>query len=191
MHYDTSKPEPLAVDAKQYLSQKVLNQRVNLRFAKERKDKYGRKLAHVFLLDGTNLQAEILSKGLAFNIAIPPNLWQHNCYFALEKQAKSNHLGLWGNRKYTPLPAKDVSQSTLGFHLVKGTIEKYKETRKFVWLNLTNKMTLRISKEDKQYFPNLSEKYWLGKNVIAKGWITEKNSHYSMRIKHQSAIEIQ
>lgn len=190
MNYDKGAADPYAKEAKDYLTQKVLKKRIGLRYGKDPRDKYKRHLAHIFLENGTNIQAELLRNGYAFNIAIPPNLWQQSCYQALEQQARVNNVGLWRHQHYLPVDARKLTQETLGFSRVKGTIKSVKETKKSIWLNLTDNMALRIDKRDLKYFKSFNASHWQGKNIIAKGWISYRKKRYSMRIKHPAALEV-
>ncbi len=188
MNYDKGRPEPLALRAKRLLSKMVLHKKIKLRYGAQRKDRYHRSLAHVFLPDGTNVQASLLQKGLAFNIAIPPNLWLQDCYQSLEQRARKSGTGIWSHPAYRPLPASKVSRRTLGFQRVRGKIQRVGKSRNAIWLNLTSNMALRINKKDKQYFPNLSKNYWQGKTVIAKGWITDYKNRFTMYLRHPANI---
>ncbi|MDX1812578.1 MAG: hypothetical protein R3240_11555, partial [Gammaproteobacteria bacterium] len=128
------------------------------------------------------------SEGLAFNITIPPNLWQQSCYQQLEKKAARQHKGIWHNAYYQPVDARRVNKDTLGFRLLRGTIQDIHESRKSFWLELNTKVSLRIDKRDLKYFKDFSPKNWKGRTVIAKGWISYYKKRYSMRIKHAAAL---
>ena len=169
MNYKKGKPEPFAQEAKSFLARKVNKQRIGIRYGTDKRDKYKRHLAHIFLADGTNIQAALIEKGYAINIAIPPNLWQQTCYQSIERRARSKRTGLWSAKRFQPIDAAKVNQQTLGFRLVKGKIESVKKTRKSIWLNMSNKMSLRISKSDKNYFKSHPVQDWQGKTITAKG----------------------
>jgi len=51
-------------EAKEFLEQEILNKTVNLKYGKERYDKYQRVLAYIFL-DNTNINLKIVENGLA------------------------------------------------------------------------------------------------------------------------------
>jgi len=51
-------------EAKEFLEQEILNKTVNLKYGKERYDKYQRVLAYVFL-DNTNINLKLIENGLA------------------------------------------------------------------------------------------------------------------------------
>lgn len=62
-------------EAKEFLENLVLNKTVNLKYGKERYDKYQRVLAYIFL-DNTNINLKIIENGLA-NIYFPSGKDQH------------------------------------------------------------------------------------------------------------------
>lgn len=59
------------------------------------KDQYGRLLRYVYLEDGTLINSSLIEEGYAFNYIYEPFQFMKQFDF-LEKQAKQNHLGLWG-----------------------------------------------------------------------------------------------
>jgi len=191
MHYDTGTPEPYAKKAKRFLEKRVLKKRVGIKFAKEKKDRYKRQLGHLFLLDGTNIQYEILQAGLAFNVTFPPNLWQSTCYKQAENQARRKQLNIWKSPYYKPINASKINKSKLGFRRVSGTVKSILPSKKNLILRLSDKMTLRISKKDLHYFRNLPINKLTGKQVTASGWLSFYKNRFSMKIKHPNALEMQ
>ena len=78
-------------------AKKILaNKRVRLEFDVEKRDKYDRMLAYVFLKDGTFVNALIVKEGYARTMNIAPNVKYEDLLFELQLEAKSNGKGLWG-----------------------------------------------------------------------------------------------
>ena len=76
----------------------VEGRRVKLEFDVEKRDKYGRLLAHVFIADTQLfLNAEILKQGYAEPMIIPPNLKYADYFQGLYQEARENKRGLWSN----------------------------------------------------------------------------------------------
>lgn len=76
----------------------VEGKRVSLEFDLEKRDKYERLLAHVFIADTQLfLNAEILKQGYAKVMVIPPNLKYADYFQGLYQEARENKRGLWGN----------------------------------------------------------------------------------------------
>ena len=86
--------DPFAVEATEHLRRLVEGELVTLKFGPEPKDKYGRTLAYLELLGGTEVNAELLRYGLAraYRRFDHPRL---SLYIRLEEEARDAQLGLW------------------------------------------------------------------------------------------------
>lgn len=85
-----------AKKASEFTRKLVPNKKVRLEFDQEKKDKYGRTLAYVFLEDGTFLNAEIIKQGYGFAYTKYPFKYMDE-FKAYEREAREKGLGLWGN----------------------------------------------------------------------------------------------
>jgi micrococcal nuclease len=72
----------------------VEGRRVRLVLGAERRDRYGRLLAYVFA-DEMLVNAELLRRGFARTLAIPPNTDRAERFDRLEQQAANAGRGLW------------------------------------------------------------------------------------------------
>ena len=71
---------------------------MRLEFDVEKRDKYGRLLAYVFISNGQLfLNAEIIKQGYAEVMIIPPNLKYADYFQGLYQEARENKRGLWSN----------------------------------------------------------------------------------------------
>jgi len=70
--------------------------RVRLEFDVEKKDKYGRLLAYVYLPDGKMLNAELLKEGYAQIYTFPPNVKYADMFLRLQEEARKTKKGFWG-----------------------------------------------------------------------------------------------
>jgi micrococcal nuclease len=73
----------------------VEGKRVRLEFDLEKRDKYNRLLAYVYLKDGTFVNAEIIRQGYASLMTYPPNVMYADTFKQLYQQARENKRGLW------------------------------------------------------------------------------------------------
>ena len=73
----------------------VEGKRVKLEFDVEKKDRYGRLLAYVYLPDGRMLNAELVKEGYAHVYTFPPNVKYVNMFLELQREARENKRGLW------------------------------------------------------------------------------------------------
>jgi len=77
----------------------VMHKNVIIEYDKEKRDKYGRLLAYVFLEDGRFLNEEILREGHARAILILPNSKYKERLKKAELEARKNKKGIWKNIK--------------------------------------------------------------------------------------------
>ncbi|RLJ70333.1 excalibur calcium-binding domain-containing protein [Hydrogenivirga caldilitoris] len=80
--------------------------RVRLEFDIQRRDKYGRLLAYVYLPDGRMLNELILREGYASLLTIPPNVKYTDRFREAFKYARENNKGLWAEAKIRNFPVK-------------------------------------------------------------------------------------
>jgi micrococcal nuclease len=73
----------------------VEGKRVRLEFDVEKRDRYKRLLAYVYLKEGTFVNAEIVKQGYASLMTYPPNVKYVDTFKELYKQARENNRGLW------------------------------------------------------------------------------------------------
>ena len=69
--------------------------RVDLELDVEKRDRYGRLLAYVYLKDGTFVNARIVEEGYASLLTIPPNIKHADLFLRLYRKARAENRGLW------------------------------------------------------------------------------------------------
>lgn len=154
--------------------------RLRLVIGPEREDRYGRLLANVYRPDGTNLEEHLLKKGLAFHAPVPPNLAQAECYAELEQVARRERLGIWGDRGFTAIAARDVS--TGGYQRVRGRVTSV-DFRHSWWLSLDDRFTVAIYPIDQARFHRDEIARWQGQEVEIKGWVFAVNGQWRMKLE--------
>lgn len=93
-----SKPvEPFGPEASQFTKELIEGKKVYLEFDIQERDKYGRILAYVYLLDGRMLNELLLEKGLAQVVVYQPNVKYVDEFREIQKEAQKNKVGLWGD----------------------------------------------------------------------------------------------
>jgi len=75
----------------------VEGKKVRLEFDVQKRDRYDRLLAYVYLEDGTFVNAEIVRQGYAQVMTIPPNVKYQELFLRLQKEARENGRGLWSD----------------------------------------------------------------------------------------------
>jgi micrococcal nuclease len=93
----TGKDEPYAKEAMDYVVENTMYKPIYLEYDNQIYDKYNRRLAYIYLdPDGnTMLNKQLLEKGLARVLIIGVNRRYSQEFYALQDQAKSQHLNLW------------------------------------------------------------------------------------------------
>lgn len=93
----TDKDEPFSIDAMRFLAQKTLSKTVYLEWDQERRDPYDRSLAFVYLKPNAtqSINAQLVERGLASTLFIPPNRRYRENFEALESQARQQQRGIW------------------------------------------------------------------------------------------------
>jgi endonuclease YncB( thermonuclease family) len=189
--HDNKPAEPYAVAATDALKALFKDDKsINLLYGKDKKDHYGRALAHALLADGQNVQAILLKQGLAQVITIPPNTRFASCYLEVEHQARCDKAGLWQHTNI--VEAKQLDSSHIGFHLVQGRVESIQNNDKGIWLNLDNKLSIGIRPENQALFDKKMIDNTLNQTVIIRGWINKSNKSnpYYVRIRHPLSMQL-
>lgn len=165
--------EPYAEAARRRLQAlvKANDDRVGLVPGVEGKDKYGRTLAHIYSRNGDNLEAQLLSEGLGYRVAIAPNVRFSSCQQLAEQVARQAGVGLW--RRSPVVAASDVRQS--GFAVVRGRIEGIERNRGGVWLTLGGTLVLQVPARLQRNFPASFFDNLKGRQVEARGWVLDRS----------------
>lgn len=176
--------------AKQWLKQQIGKAPVYLRFDKEKRDKYDRLLAHIFLKDGRHLNAEMLKQGLAALTVHPPNLLYADKLQAAQQHAINDKAGIWDGQAY---PLKQVhaalpTSERRGWQRWQITPKQIKATRSQIWLMAGDRLSLRIKKDHLPLF-SAPESY-LNKTLEVRGWLSRRGNDYFIQVLHPSAIAV-
>ena len=89
--------EPFGDEARRFNEKLVEGSPVRLEFDRERRDRYGRLLAHVFTADGRSVAEAILAAGLAHVLPKKPNLKHGRRLLDVQRLAMERGVGKWKN----------------------------------------------------------------------------------------------
>jgi micrococcal nuclease len=95
--HEDQKAQPYGYQAKSYNTNLVGSQKIRLEYDTERRDRYGRDLAYVYLKDRTFINARLLEAGLAFYLYRKPNLKYGEILLKAQRDAMVSAKGLWRN----------------------------------------------------------------------------------------------
>ncbi len=172
---------PLAEKAGNLLSDLVLNRRVSLYFGGQRRDRYGRQLAHIFREDGLWIQGEMLKAGLARVQTSPDNRALAAEMAALEQTARRKSLGIWVMEYYRPKDHAIAGRHHDSFQIISGTVRDVTKIRTTYYLNFgddwQSDFTIVIKPLPARKFINagISPAQYEGKKIEIRGWLKSLN----------------
>lgn len=173
--------------AKRWLIEKLKNRKVTLVSDSERTDKYKRTLAHLFTENKEHINLQLVEKGLAAVNIYPPNLLYVNELSAAGIRAEKAKRGIWQQPEYAVIPVTKLDpEGHSGWLRIKGRVSIIRNSRKFVYLELTDRLQARIEKKWLSLFPDINT--YQGKIVEARGWLNKNRGGWSILIRHPSAL---
>lgn len=191
-----TKPEAYAREASDFL-RTLLNKSktIKIRYGVQKKDHYGRLLAHIFLEDGQNISAIMLQNGMARSLHVPPNDWQFRCYDRLDKQAQHLKTGLWSSAQYQTLDVATLIPRTAyhsQFLQVSGIVSRIGDSKKNIWINMGSQFAIRINKSSLSAFKEINFKTLVGKKITARGYVVyyPNKKQFRMLVRHPIALTI-
>ena len=92
--HPTQEVEPYGKQASEQNRRLVEGERVRLEFDGEKRDRYGRLLAYVYV-DTLFVNAELLRRGYAQLMTVPPNVKYVDLFRRLQTEARDAGRGLW------------------------------------------------------------------------------------------------
>jgi len=158
----------------------VDGKRVGVELDVQKKDKYGRTLAYIYLEDGTFVNAELIKQGYAQILTIPPNVKYQDLFLKLQREAREARRGLWG--KIDEVIDQSQAKDHIGeVRTVRGKVLSTYQGRKAVFLNFgqdyRTDFTITIFARDweKNFVSKgiRSPSYYEGKTVLVTGKIKE------------------
>lgn len=174
---DGEEDQPFARQAHRATERFLSSQKLQLRLGQQTHDRYGRLLAHVFDEQSRSLAEHLLVNGLAFHIAIAPNVLGAKCFRDLEQQARRAQRGLWS--EFRPVSVLNAKLSS-GFMLLNGRVSRVSKSAKVFWLELDGPVVLSLTHGQAS---ELSVGDLLGQSVEARGWLVDRASRKAIMDK--------
>lgn len=151
----------------------------------ERRDRYGRLLAHVSS-GGRNLARELLRQGLAYQAVIPPNVALADCLRAAERTARRARIGLWSPSAAGPTASTAIARG--GFQRVRGRVERvlFGDTW---WIEFEGGFRAVIYPEHQPYWARSTLAAWRGQSLEVRGWVYRaKRGDWRLRLPTPDAV---
>lgn len=179
-----SQPEPYGIQATQFVGQ-LEGQVVRLEIRGE--DRYQRKLAHVwFHHEGIwrSLEAELLERGLAFQVFESADDQLTACFQTAERLARAAQQGVWSALDYW----KNARRG--GFVIWRGQAQKISKGKTYTWVRLSNDRVVRLVN---QWLLNDSYRFE-AQTYEFRGWAVDrqktKYERFALKLRQTSAIHV-
>jgi len=148
------------------LKKLILGKQVRLSFDKEKKDRYGRTLAHVWMQDGLWVNQYMIEQGHAHVYTFEPNTRWVKKLLKAEHLAQRKKRGIWATKRFKLLSSQNLSSQFIGqFRVVQGKVDNIKN-----WSFRIGKLHVSIAKKARKLFrrpPPLR----LGQTITIRGKI--------------------
>ena len=181
------RPEDEALAALRSL---VLGRSVSLAYSGRDVDRYGRRLAHLFLdRDGDRVwvQGELLSGGHARAYGLPGSFVCMRELLAHERVARQAGSGLWANAAYAAQPAsrpRELLRLRNAYEIVEGSVAHIVPTKARTYVNFgsdwhsdfTAGIEARVLRANPEWAKTLAALE--GQHVEVRGWIQYRNGPY-------------
>lgn len=194
-HYQ-QKAQAYGAKAKEALREllKRFHYQVLLRYGSERKDRYSRVLAHVYLPDGTNISNWLLERGFAKTMAFPPNIKLAKCYKKSEEVAQKQSLKLWHYKNNQIKTIASLSQRATGYIRLKAVIKKIKHHKKS-WVailkgNDKRPIRIKIKKKYFKYFKSIKLNKLVNKMIVVTGMLKNRSGKRTIYVSYPTQFTI-
>lgn len=186
---------PLADEARASLEDLLLDEDVTLAYGGRRVDRHGRLLAHLFLADGTWVQAAVLSDGMARVYSFPDNRAAVQELLDLEIAARTAGRGIWAEPWYAVRTIDGLESEIDSFQLVEGRVIDVARVKDRAYLNFgtdwKTDFTLVLDEDALRLFEaaGVDPENFEGRRVRARGWLESFNGPM-IEITHPEQIEV-
>jgi len=185
--------EPFGDEARRVNEELVLGYPIRVEFDAERRDKYGRVLAYVWVGKGgaeKMVQEELLRRGLAFLYTFPPNVKYVDRLKSAQDEARRAKRGLWSTDMV--IRAQDAVNHTGERKMVRGAVRSAEATPKTLRLIMDDFRVVIFVRDVGLFLAEgvHPEKDYVGKDIRAFGLIKEYKGHVEMIVSHPWQVDI-
>jgi len=195
-------PLQMNMAARDFLEENLKGQTVGIYISgkdvEARKNELGHVLAHLLTQNGKWVQAEMVSRGLAYVASTPDSRDLVRTLYKYEELGRAQELGLWQYSKYIIKDSRNIRQYLNTFNVYEGTITSAQQDDNFAFLNFEDQkpknVTAIIKLEDQFRFIYPNDLGWFKafklekQRVRIRGWF-EENDGPMLVITHPEQIE--
>ncbi|NBV75899.1 MAG: DUF4124 domain-containing protein [Methylococcaceae bacterium] len=176
-------------EAKAWLTQRLAGQKIRLEGDVEAEDHYQRRLGYLFDEQGHHINVELVRYGLAMVSVFPPNLKYLSALLEAQRQAESEHLGVWAYPEYAVKDFQALNSDNMqGWQRLSGRVIAVKQGEKHRYLQFSEQVAVKIPEQFQHWFSNLDQ--YQGKRIEARGWVQKQAQRFSLTVRHPSEIHV-
>lgn len=186
--------EFLADQSTERLKSLLNREDVSLLLGQEKQDRYKRWLGHIYV-EGQLVSERLLRDGLAFHIAIPPNVEFSDCL--KEAELSAGKRGLWSRYSEIRKKVSDLKDKESGFKVLEGSITKIRKIRSGYIVEVNNKLAIKVDRALWLKLDLSETSQLLGQKIEVRGWIRPKSAkapqHYMdwfLAVRHPSQFVV-
>lgn len=185
----TAVDEPLAQQAKQVLEQLLAasDYTVYYRTGAQPRDRYKRLLADLYTGDGKSVAAELLERGLAWQVTFIPNDHLAECLADAEQTARSGRIGLWAGGLYPPLAVDQISEG--GFARLVGRVTEVRvksdsdgQVSSAATLTIDGTLAVKLAKTVAQRYTAEQLQALQGRRIELRGWVSSRSGDWQLKL---------
>jgi len=186
---------PFAADATVAVERAVLGRAVRLWHPEDRRDRWGRALAHVVRDDGHWLQGALLTDGWARVHTFPRTATGARLMLDLERSARAGRRGIWRHRFYRVRNPDETWRDLDSVQIVEGRVVDAAVVRGTAYLNFgldwRRDFTFRAEPEVRRIFlrAGIDLADLTGIRVRGRGWVYPRNGPM-IDLTHPEAFEV-
>jgi micrococcal nuclease len=193
---------PTETAATEALRALLLGKSIELRFARERTDRYGRQQAHAFLIDGGArrwVQGALLQQGLARAYTPPGDRSCAEDLLAAEQPAREARRGLWADAAYQVRPADNpaaLMRYRTTFQVIEGMIVGVGVTSGSIYLNFDRNwrhgLSASLRRDDRPLLGTYADdpRGLEGRTVRIRGWIEQRGGAPTIDLSSGGLLEV-
>lgn len=186
-------PMPFAEEAKELNRKLVEEKSVRLEFDVQKKDKYKRLLAYVYIEDKM-VNLEMVRQGLAMIYTYPPNVKYSQRFLDAQREARDNKRGLWLSLEEKKISTSEAKDNIGKIRMLEARVTDTHLTEKLLILKFKDSFKVVIYKDNiPSEFKDMArspDKYFKGKIVRVYGIIKNYKAHPEMMLHDFSQLEI-
>lgn len=187
------KPMPYSEEARKFNKMLVEGKSVRLEYDVQKKDKYNRILAYVYMGDKM-ANMEMVKQGFAMIYTYPPNVRYVQRFIEAQKEARDNKRGLWSGLEENKISASQAKDNIGMIRIIESEVKDTHLTEKLLILKFKGNFKVVIYKnnmppgmKDMARSPN---KYFKGKIVRVYGIIKIYKGYPEIVLHDMSQLEI-